>query len=112
MNPLQKEYILSLAYIYIQYGRLEDSLILLLLLKHLFPKDPLIMLLRAYAYLQLKDYSAARTEVDSSLPWVEKIEHRLSAYMMRAQALYGLHKTLEARAELDRYLKLLAETAA
>ncbi len=109
MNSLQKEYLLNLSYIYIQYGRFEDALTFLLLLKQLFSKDPVIMFLRAFAYLQLHNYAAAKEELDYGLPWATTAELRLSAYRMRSQAFFGLNLKDEYKFELDRYLKLLSE---
>lgn len=110
MNNTQKEYLQTLSYVYIQHGRFEDGLTMLLLLKHLFPKDPYILLMRAYAYIQLQSPQAAREEVEAALPWIKTDEQRVSAYMMRAQALYGLGMKTEMKNEVERYLKLLTQT--
>jgi predicted Zn-dependent protease len=108
VNNTQKEYLQTLAYVYIQHGRFEDGLTMLLLLKHLFPKDPHILLMRAFAYIQLQSPQAAREEVDAALPWIKTEKQRVSAYMMRAQALHALGLKAETRTEVERYLKLLS----
>lgn len=104
MNEKQKEYLLVLAYLYLQYRKFEKALVVLLVLKRIFPGDPHILLSRAYAYLSMRVFQAALQESEETLACATREDHIAYAHFVKAHALFGLGREREAREIFNYFL--------
>lgn len=104
MNQKQKEYLLVLAYLYLRYRKFEKALVVLLILKRLYPGDPHILLSRAYAYLSMRVFQAALQEAEETLVCATREDHIAYAHFVKAHALFGLGREREGREVFNYFL--------
>lgn len=97
LSPSQKAYLSVLAYTLLQNAKYERALVVLLVLKRLYPQDPLIPLSRAYAYLKLKAHKAAYEEAEIAERLYPKGPRQIFASLMKSKALWDLGQQEEAR---------------
>tara|TARA_B100000989_G_scaffold275975_1_gene235917 strand:+ start:1093 stop:1470 length:378 start_codon:yes stop_codon:yes gene_type:complete len=101
----QKEHLLILSYLFLRHAKYEKALVLLLILKRIFPEDAHILLSRAYAYISMNVYKGALEEADEALNLTKNPAYVAYAHLVKARAFWHMEKPNEAREEFRHFLR-------
>jgi len=97
MNPVSKESLLLLAYLYLEHFKYEKALSLLKALNILFPNDLTITRYLSYAYLKNNDFQSALRYIELCLKNETSLKLKIAANIIKSKALWGLGKEEAAR---------------
>lgn len=97
MDPLSKETLTLLAYLYLEHFKYEKALTLLKALNILFPNDLTITRYLAYAYLKNNDFQSALRYIEICLKSENNLKLKIAANIIKSKALWGLGKEEAAR---------------
>ncbi|MFO1349151.1 MAG: tetratricopeptide repeat protein [Gammaproteobacteria bacterium] len=99
LHPEHKDILAVLGYFFLEHGQTDKALILLEALDTLCPKEEEVAKSLSYAYLQAGRYQDALDAAARAAAARDDI----FIHLLRGKALWGLGKTTEARACLQRY---------
>lgn len=110
MTETQKQFLLLLAYLYLQNGKWPKALVLLRALEAFFPADPHVALNLAYAQLGAGNFEEALQRAEACTGSGAPEPLRLAALLIRSQSLWGLGREEEGRHGFAVYLAAQRKT--
>jgi len=102
VTEAQKEFLLTLSYVYLQNNKQDRARTLLRALKTSFPDDPQVARCLAFVLVRDGDGEAALAEMDAGFSFESDPELKQVSQILRAQALWLSGKPEEARYSLSR----------
>ncbi|MDR1281952.1 MAG: hypothetical protein LBK99_14200 [Opitutaceae bacterium] len=100
MNDIHKEFLLTLAYVYMQNAKQEQALVLLRVLKSLWPEDLRVARCFAFGCLLAGDAATALAECDAAFGSSPRGPDREPAFLLKSRSLWRLGREDEARQAL------------
>lgn len=105
MTTAQKEFLLVLAYIYLQHAKYSKAITLYELLYEFYPEDLHIHKSLSYTYFMLEDYEQALSFNEQILAKVIQQEELELAYLLKAKILWSMGETAQSRDSLKSFIK-------
>ncbi len=104
MTHKQKAYLEVLAYTFLQNAKYEKALILYLTLKRLYPEEAQYPLARAYIYIQMGEYQAAKEEALVAERLSKTPSKLYFSRLLRSKSLWHLGEEKESQKLLIDFL--------
>lgn len=101
MKESQKEFLLMLAYLYLQNAKWDRALIVLRALRVLAPEDPQVARCLAYAALETGDGSTALREANTGFAVTNTPEEAEAGRLLKARAWWQLGLVDQAQRTLQ-----------
>ncbi len=105
MNRIHKDFLSTLGYLFLQYGRRDKAFTVFTALCKLFPDDVRLGLSLGYIHLLHEEYAPALQRADQFLYTDINADDEMIGLLLRSRALLGLGRKKEARAVSSRLIQ-------